>query len=121
VYWFTLGALSVWRITHFFHAEDGPADVSVRLRLWVGNGFIGNVLDCFYCLSVWVALPLAAVIGETWRERILLWPALSAAAILMERVTNREKETQHVVLREQETTVAYGTPLHAADRKDDTV
>jgi hypothetical protein len=47
------------------------------------------LLDCFYCLSLWVAAPLGFLLGENWRERVLLWPALSAGAILLERVTNR--------------------------------
>lgn len=85
LYWFVLGALGVWRITHLFNAEDGPSEVLVRLRRLVGSGFWGKLLDCFYCLSLWVAAPFASVLGNGWRERLLLWPALSGAAILLER------------------------------------
>jgi hypothetical protein len=84
-----LGALVVWRITHLLHAEDGPWDLLVRLRRRAGDGFWGGLLDCFYCLSLWVAAPLAVLLGETWRERLLLWPALSGAAILLHRITHR--------------------------------
>lgn len=86
-YWFLLGALVVWRITHLLNAEDGPADVLVRLRRLVGTGFWGGLLDCFYCLSLWVAAPLVFVLAENGKERLLLWPALSAAAIILERLT----------------------------------
>jgi hypothetical protein len=86
-YWFLLGALVVWRITHLLNAEDGPADVLVRLRRLVGTGFWGGLLDCFYCLSLWVAAPLVFVLAGSARERLLLWPALSAAAIMVERLT----------------------------------
>jgi hypothetical protein len=86
-YWFIVGSLGVWRITHLLASEDGPAQAVVRLRRLAGAGFFGQLLDCFLCLSVWVAAPFAAALGNTWRERILLWPALSAAAILLERVT----------------------------------
>ncbi len=86
-YWFLLGALAVWRITHLLNAEDGPADVLVRLRRLAGTGFWGGLLDCFYCLSLWVAAPLVFVLAENGMERLLLWPALSAAAIILERVT----------------------------------
>ena len=48
-----------------------------------------TLLDCFYCLSVWIAAPFAIWIGVDWSERLLLWLALSAAAILLERVTVR--------------------------------
>lgn len=83
-----LGILSVWRITHLLHAEDGPWDLVVRLRRTAGAGFWGHVLNCFYCLSVWIAAPFAIYLGEKQGERILLWPALSAGAILLERVTD---------------------------------
>lgn len=89
VYSFLLGILSVWRITHLLHAEDGPWDGVVRLRQRAGEGFWGQMLDCFYCLSVWIAAPFAIFLGQTLSERILLWPALSAGAILLERVTDR--------------------------------
>jgi len=46
----------------------------------------GKLLDCFQCLSLWVAAPYAWWLGENWKERLLLWPALSAAAILLERI-----------------------------------
>ena len=82
-----LGILSVWRITHLLQAEDGPWDLVVSLRRAAGAGFFGKLMDCFYCLSMWIAAPLAAVLGQTWMEKLLLWPALSGAAILLERVT----------------------------------
>ena len=85
-YWLTLGILGVWRITHLLNAEDGPANLLVRLRHLAGQGVWGDLLDCFYCLSVWIAAPFAFLLGEGWRERLLLWPALSAAAILLERL-----------------------------------
>ena len=87
-YWLTLGTLTVWRITHFLQAEDGPWDVVIRMRQLVGEGFWGRLLDCFYCLSVWIAAPIAYLVGQSWPERALLWPSLSAAAILLERVTS---------------------------------
>jgi hypothetical protein len=88
-YWLVLGALTVWRITYFLQAEDGPWDIVIRVRQFVGEGFWGKLLDCFYCLSVWIAVPIAYLVGQSWLERALLWPSLSAAAILLERVTNR--------------------------------
>jgi hypothetical protein len=61
----------------------------VRLRRQAGAGFFAELLDCFYCLSIWIAAPLAVLIGEDWRERVLLWLALSGGAILLERFTTR--------------------------------
>lgn len=89
LYWFFLGALGVWRITHLFNAEDGPSEVLVRLRRLAGSGFWGELLDCFHCLSLWVAAPVALMLGSGWRERLFLWPALSGVAILLERIQGR--------------------------------
>jgi Protein of unknown function (DUF1360) len=86
-YWLVLGGLATWRLTHLLCLEDGPWDLVVRLRRAVGNGFWGKLLDCFHCLSLWVAAPLAFFIGAIWLERIFLWLALSAFAILLEQAT----------------------------------
>ena len=88
-YRLALGTLCVWRVTHLLHAEDGPWDLVVGLRRAAGNGMFGRMLDCFYCLSVWVAVPFALLLGESWREQLLLIPALSASAILVNRATTR--------------------------------
>ncbi len=86
-YWSILGTLSVWRLTHLLQAEDGPWNLVVRLRQRLGQGFWGGLLDCFYCLSLWVAAPFAWLLGGSLREQFLLWLALSGAAILLERTT----------------------------------
>lgn len=111
-YWFLLGVLAVWRITHLLQAEDGPWDLVVHLRRRAGTGFWGQLLDCFYCLSVWTAAPFALYLGETHAQRLLLWPALSAGAILLERITARghaeamapfiEESEDEYVLRQKE-------------------
>jgi hypothetical protein len=88
-YWLTLAILAVWRITHLLQAEDGPWKLVARLRRSVGDGFVGQLLDCFYCLSLWIAAPFAWWVGESWKERLFLWPALSGGAVLLERVTHR--------------------------------
>jgi len=130
-YWLVLGILTVWRITHLFQAEDGPWDIVIWLRRRAGDGFFGKLLDCFYCLSVWVAVPFAYLLGESWLERALLWPSLSAAAILLERVTNPApkvtpasftedpaEENDHVMLRQKEGATASrnaGSPDSSTD------
>lgn len=82
-----LGALAVWRATHLLHAEAGPGRVFARLRAWAGGGTVGRTLGCFYCLSMWMAVPAALAMGSTWLEMVLLWLGMSAAASLLERVT----------------------------------
>ena len=83
-----LAALAVWRITHLLWGEDGPWDCFVRLRRLAGTSIVGQILDCFYCLSLWVALPFAYWTGSNWTERAIAWPAISGAAILLDRITS---------------------------------
>jgi hypothetical protein len=85
-----VATLAVWRLTHFLAEEDGPWDIVVRARRMIGPGFLGQMMDCFYCLSVWIALPFTFWVGHGWSEKAILWPALSGGAILLERVTKRE-------------------------------
>lgn len=115
---FLLGALAVWRATHLLNAEDGPWDLVFRIRERAGDGFFGKLLDCFYCLSLWVAAPVAVYLGSTLGEGILAWLALSGAAILLERVGGRSapdrppedldpahfqfEDESHVMLRTEE-------------------
>jgi len=86
---FLLGVLCVWRLTHLLAVEDGPLGVFRRLRDAVGGGFWGALTGCFYCLSLWVAAPVAWAVADSWPLRGLAWMALSAGAILLERATVR--------------------------------
>jgi len=86
-FYFVMASLAVWRITHLLNAEDGPWQMLARLRKQAGAGFWGELLDCFCCLSLWLAAPLAWWLGGGWTERLLFWPALSGAAIVLERAT----------------------------------
>src|SRR5208283_4811162 len=83
---FVLGVLATWRITHLFANEDGPAGVIVRVRRRLGRSFLGRLIDCFHCLSLWVAAPIAYFVSHSWPEAIMAWLALSGAAYLLERL-----------------------------------
>jgi hypothetical protein len=85
--WLVAGTLCVWRLAHLLVAEAGPWQAMRRLRALAGGGFWSELLDCFYCLSLWIAVPVALLAGEGWIERLVLWPALSGGAILLERAT----------------------------------
>ncbi len=84
---FVLAALAVWRLTHLLALEDGPGDVVVKLRTKLGDTFWGRLMDCFYCLSLWVAAPFALFVGRTPAEAALSWLAISGAACLLEKAT----------------------------------
>ena len=85
--WFrlALAALATWRLATLLARDDGPWDVVARLRAALGDGMLGRMLDCFRCVSLWVAAPLALAVGRDALECLLAWPALSGAACLIER------------------------------------
>jgi len=115
-YYLMLGVLGVWRITHLLQAEDGPWDLVVRLRRATGARTWARVLDCFHCLSLWIAAPFAILLGTDVLEILLLWLALSAAAILLESLTFtappavapywKEEDTDDLLRTEQASTNA---------------
>jgi hypothetical protein len=81
-----VAALAVWRVTHLLSTEEGPWRCFRRLREAIAR-LSETVMTCFYCLSLWVAAPVAMWLGRNWEECGLLWLALSAAAILLERAS----------------------------------
>ena len=85
--WFrlALAVLATWRIVTLLARDDGPWDVVARLRAALGDGPLGRMLDCFRCMSLWVAAPLALAVGRDPLECLLAWLALSGAACLIER------------------------------------
>ena len=81
-----IAILATWRVTHLLAREDGPGDVIARLRAALGSSLWGKLLDCFHCLSLWVAAPIALWIAATPLEACLVWLAVSGAACLCERI-----------------------------------
>lgn len=82
--WFSLGVLAVWRLTHLLHAEHGPFGLLARGRAASVRLGLGELFQCFFCLSLWTAAPVALWLASSWPERALTWLALSGAAILVE-------------------------------------
>lgn len=117
----TLGILAVWRVTHLLNAEDGPWYSMARLRRRAGTGFWGNLIDCFYCLSLWISAPVALWFANAWPERLILWLATSGGAILLERLSSREpiappaayyedQESENVLLQQAKNAVSQHRP-----------
>lgn len=91
---FMIITLAVWRITHLLQAEDGPWELVFQLRKAMGSSFWGSLMDCFYCLSIWIALPFALVHpfvlvqGRAFLDMFILWMAFSGGAILLEKFSS---------------------------------
>ncbi|MGH9430307.1 MAG: hypothetical protein ACRD3T_02060 [Terriglobia bacterium] len=113
---FVLAVLATWRVTHLLANEDGPADLMVRFRARLGHGLAGALMDCFKCLSLWIAAPAALFVSGKPLDRLFAWLALSGAACLLERLgqepvlieplsQSSDGETNHV-LRSEEISLA---------------
>ena len=91
---FSLAALAAWRVTHLLAAEDGPGAVIARARSRLGSGPLGELADCFGCLSMWVCVPFVPFVTRRRAEAPVCWLALCGAAFLLERLTG---EDEHVI------------------------
>lgn len=79
----------VWRLTHLISSEDGPFDLIIKIRKFAGNSFFGKLMDCFYCLSIWIGLLCACYVANSWQEIIAMTLFYSGASILLEKLTNK--------------------------------
>jgi Protein of unknown function (DUF1360) len=82
---FVLAALATWRVSHLVVSEDGPWEVFARVRQWLGNSTVGRLVDCFGCVSMWVAAPISLFVFRRPMELLVCWLAVSGAAFLLER------------------------------------
>lgn len=91
---FVLAVLATWRVTHLLAEEDGPADLIVKLRAALGDSLAGSLMDCFKCLSLWIAAPAALFVTRSPLMWLLVWLALSGAACLLQRLAPEPVEAQ---------------------------
>ncbi len=83
---FVLAVLATWRVTHLLSNEDGPADLIFRFRALLGQCLVGRLMDCFNCLSLWIAAPAALFVSRRPVEWLFTWLALSGGACLLQRM-----------------------------------
>jgi Protein of unknown function (DUF1360) len=83
---FVLAVLATWRVSHLLASEDGPWDSLARMRRWLGRSALGRLMDCFGCVSMWVAAPISFFAVRRLPELFFCWLALSGAAFLLERM-----------------------------------
>ena len=79
-----LAVLATWRVTHLLASEDGPADLVIRARGRLGHSLAGGLMDCFHCLSLWVAAPAALFVSRAPLVWLFSWLGVSGAACLVE-------------------------------------
>jgi hypothetical protein len=88
---FVVGSLATWRVTHLLAREDGPGDVVARTREAIGRHWVGELLDCFACTSVWVGAAMTPAVHRRWSGALLTGLALSGAACLLDRLGGAPK------------------------------
>jgi hypothetical protein len=88
-FWFVISVLATWRVAHLISREDGPFDIVVKVRRRCGDGFWGRLMDCPYCLSLWIAVPFAFALANTITAWVAVWLAISGGASILENALER--------------------------------
>ena len=96
VWCFLLCALAVWRLAHLLATENGPWNLVVRLRLSLGYGPLGRLMDSYYALCFLVAMPPAIWMSGSRFGFLVQWLALATVACLLERVTQRRRTNRRL-------------------------
>lgn len=92
LFWFIVAGLATWRITSIIQREEIASPIRKQLGVFEPDGedpdhwiypdnFIGKVLHCFWCGSVWAGL--AVSIALVIFPPLLLPLALSAISIVI--------------------------------------
>jgi hypothetical protein len=95
-------ALAIWRVTSLLYDESGPWDIFYKLRekLGIQHDEEGSPviypehlqpMQCFWCLTLFVALPLVFFTHHRKCGIIEMVLAGSAGAILIEKWLGRSK------------------------------
>jgi hypothetical protein len=50
-----LTSIVLWRVCYFIVVENGPFDLMYRFRKKFSFVLLGNVFECFYCMSFWIS------------------------------------------------------------------
>jgi hypothetical protein len=111
-----VAVLATWRVTHLLAHEDGPADLIFRFRKRIGQSLAGKLMDCFYCLSLWIAAPAALFVSRAPTEWLMSWLALSGATCLLERMRKQPVIMQSMSQAEGESDVLRSETFAASDQ-----
>lgn len=85
VVWLVLTWLLAWRVTALVVRDRGPFDVLARLRAALARRRLHELVLCFHCSAVWVALLATGLLYE-WRWLTLAVAlAVAGAASITER------------------------------------
>jgi hypothetical protein len=80
-------ALAIRQVARLLPDVDGLWDLTARLCGRLDASIPGRLMHCFYCMSLWIALPLAVLTSNGWLGIVVHWLALWGAACLLEKST----------------------------------
>jgi hypothetical protein len=80
-------ALAIRRVLRLLPGVNGPWNLTTRLRDRFGATMPGQWMNCFYCMSLWIALPLAVLTSNGWLGIVVHWLAPPGAACMQEKST----------------------------------
>src|SRR5262249_8254697 len=83
---FVLAALATWRAAHLISREDGPFDMVRRIRAALPGRRVG-MMDCFGCMSLWVAVVIAFFVTLRPADFLIVVLALSGLAMLLDSLS----------------------------------
>lgn len=92
-----MSMLAIWRAVRMLQDEEGPFAIFSRLQAWVYSqpdviGGVYRAFTCFYCLSMWIAIPFAIYLTSNFANFIIYWLGLSAGAIIIDALYGTEEE-----------------------------
>jgi Protein of unknown function (DUF1360) len=80
-----IAILCVWRITSLICYEAGPFSIFIRLRKIMYKLKLGELIECFHCVGIWIAIVTVLLIFEPGMVSIFEIIAIAGGASLLER------------------------------------
>jgi hypothetical protein len=97
-FFFILGSLSTFRLSHLFTKERGPFAVFERLRNAMpgGRGSVKEWLSCIFCFSLSASALVCLILwlagmNLSWEEWILSWLSFSAVTLIINQALAFQK------------------------------
>ena len=91
---FVLACLACFRLSELITVDDGPGDILVRMRAWLGaydldeNGHpktsMGRGIICAWCCGIWIAAILALILAPSQPMIVLWWLAIAGGQALLQ-------------------------------------
>lgn len=94
--WLIIGILATYRLTYLINSENAPFNLAGRFRTWIGIRYdersqkvitnqFAEMVNCFYCLSIWMGLLVFIVLYVPAIQIVVLPFALSGGASMLKR------------------------------------